>query len=98
MALFSFNTTLPILSIQTVTIYFDYYLPKHFAEWEDKDKGSIKVRDVVAASTQRPLLGSSIEAQIAIRRACWDYLATNHLFYDHNVVPLPFQTTKNGLK
>jgi hypothetical protein len=95
MTLFSFKTTIPIVSTQKIIIRFDYFLPEQFALWEDRYNGSIKILDVIATDTLTPLPSFSIEAQIALRRTCWDYLENNHLFYTHNVEPLPFHTTKN---
>ena len=90
MTQYSLQTTIPILSTQKLTIHFDYFLPEHFALWEDKNNGSIRILDVVTADTITSLSSIPIEVVIAIRRVCWDYLENNNLFHTHNVVPLPF--------
>ena len=90
MTQFSFTTIIRLLSPKKIIIYFDYFLPPVFAQWEDKYNGSIKIMDVVTSDEVIPLPSISIEAHIAMRRACWDYLEQNHLFHTHNVVSLPF--------
>jgi hypothetical protein len=63
-----------------VVIYFDYFMPPHFQERQDKSFGSIQILQILHAADKTPIIDLQLEEMISLRRICWNYLEERKQF------------------
>ncbi|WP_028389341.1 hypothetical protein [Legionella fairfieldensis] len=61
-----------------ITIEFEYFFPQCHNDWQDKERGSVRLLRIEHQATVLLLSDFSILEQISLRHACWDYLENNN--------------------